>query len=183
MDMSNAAAVVERVGRWTANRLLGTRRWTDAAAAELAAGSRGLRVLEIGSGRQDLGADAYSLKQLFPQAGEFVQSDVNPAFGHRVVDITEMALDQEFDLILCMNVLEHVFDVQRAVDNLRKALRPGGKLLIAVPFVYPYHDEPIDFWRITEHSLRALCRDYSAVEVRHKGPRRFPKGLLAVATR
>jgi SAM-dependent methyltransferase len=181
--MSTAAAVVERAGRWAANRLLGTRRWTDAAAADLARSSRGLRVLEIGSGRQDLGADAYSLKSLFADAGEFVQSDVNPAFGHRVIDLTDMSLDQEFDVILCMNVLEHIFDVGSATENLRKALRPGGKVLIAVPFIYPYHDEPIDFWRMTEHSLRELLRDFSTVEIRHKGPRRFPKGLLAVATR
>jgi SAM-dependent methyltransferase len=181
--MGKAAAAVERVGRWTANRLLGTRRWTDARAAELARDSTGLRVLEIGSGRQDLGTDAYSLKAVFPDVGEFVQSDVNPSFGHRVIDVTDMSLDQEFDLILCMNVLEHVFDVQTAVQNLRKALRPGGRLVIAVPFIYPYHDEPIDFWRITEHSLRELCRDFTSVEVRHKGPRRFPKGLLAVGTR
>jgi SAM-dependent methyltransferase len=181
--MSRVSAVAERVARKTANILFATRRWTDAAAADLARSSRGLRVLEIGSGRQDLGTDAYSLKSLFPEAGEFVQSDVNPAFGHRIVDITDMSMDQEFDVILCMNVLEHVFDVQKAVDNLRKALRPGGKLMIAVPFLYPYHDEPVDFWRLTEHSLRELCRDFSSVEIRHKGMRRFPRGLLAIATR
>jgi SAM-dependent methyltransferase len=82
-----------------------------------------------------------------------------------------------------MYVLEHVFDVQAATDNIRRALRPGGRALIAVPHLYPYHDEPIDFWRFTEHSLRRLCRDYSSVEVRRKGARRFPKALFAVATR
>jgi SAM-dependent methyltransferase len=181
--MSKGSVRAEQVARWLANRLLGTRGWTDALAAEVARSSRGLDVLEIGSGRQDLGADAYSLRSAFPEAGNFVQSDVNPAFGHRVIDVTDMSLDQEFDVILCMNVLEHVFDVQAAVDNLRKALRPGGRLVIAVPFVYPYHDEPIDFWRLTEHSLRELCRGFSSVDVRHKGMRRFPKGLFAIATR
>jgi SAM-dependent methyltransferase len=181
--MSKASTLVDRAGRLVARQLLGTRAWTDAAARDLARASVGARVLEIGSGRGDLGEDAYSLKGAFPEAGEFVQTDVNPAFGHMVLDITNMSLDQEFDVILCMNVLEHVYEVRLAVDNLRKALRPGGKVLIATPFLYPYHDEPIDFWRFTEHSLRELCRDFSAVEVRHKGPRRFPKGLLAIATR
>lgn len=181
--MSTATDLVNRVARQGAHLLLATRTWSDKLAVEVVGPPADLRILEIGSGRQDLGADAYSLRAAFAGAGEFVQSDVNPSFGHRVVDVTDMSIDQEFDVILCMYVLEHVFDVRAAVDNMRKALRPGGRVLIAVPHVYPYHDEPIDFWRFTEHSLRELCRDFSAVDIRRKGMRRFPKALLAIATR
>jgi SAM-dependent methyltransferase len=181
--MSKATAIANEAARRGAHLLLATRKWSDRTVREALGDASSQRILEIGSGRQDLGADAYSLKPLFPEAAEFVQSDVNPAFGHRVVDVTDMSIDQEFDAILCLYVLEHVFDVRAAVDNMRKALRPGGKVFIAVPHVYPYHDEPIDFWRFTEYSLRELCRDFSAVEIRHKGIRRFPKGLLVVATR
>jgi SAM-dependent methyltransferase len=181
--MSKATAIANEVARRGAHLLLGTRKWSDRVARDALGDVSSRRILEIGSGRQDLGADAYSLKPLFPDAGEFVQSDVNPAFGHRVVDVTDMSIDQEFDAILCMYVLEHVFDVRAAVDNMRKALRPGGTVLIAVPHIYPYHDEPIDFWRFTEYSLRELCRDFSAVDVRRKGMRRFPKALLVIATR
>lgn len=181
--MSRGAGLVDRAARSVAHVLLGTRGWSDSAALELARARPGLTVLEIGSGRQDLGRNAYSLRDAFPPDAVFVQSDVNPAFGHRVVDVTDMAIEAEFDLVLCMYVLEHVFGVQAAVDNMRRALKPGGKLLIAVPHIYPYHDEPIDFWRFTEHSLRQLCRGFSSVEIRHKGMRRFPKALLVSATR
>jgi 2-polyprenyl-3-methyl-5-hydroxy-6-metoxy-1,4-benzoquinol methylase len=180
--LSQASAWVDRVGRFAAHRLISTRAWSDAVVAEIARDSRGLKVLEIGSGRQDLGEDAYSLKRLFPDA-DFVQSDVNPAFGHRVVDVTDMQVEEEFDLILCMYVLEHVYDVAAAVEGLRRALRPGGRAVMAVPHIFPYHDEPIDFWRFTEYSLRKLCDSFSAVELRRKGVRRFPKGLLAIATK
>jgi SAM-dependent methyltransferase len=181
--MTDLSAVFDRVARAVAHGLLGTRPWSDGVAAELAGSSAGAKVLEIGSGRQDLGLEAYSLRSRFGSAAEFVQSDVNPAFGHRVVDVTDMQIEEEFDLVLCMYVLEHVFDVQAAVDNMRRALRPGGRLVIAVPHIYPYHDEPIDFWRFTEHSLRQLCRNFTSVDVRRKGVRRFPKGLLVTATR
>ncbi|MCU1669257.1 MAG: Methyltransferase type 11 [Blastococcus sp.] len=182
--MSNdTARLQDRVGRFVAHQLLSTRHWTDKFAADIAATSRGMKVLEIGSGRQDLGVDAYSVKKYFADAGEFVQSDVNPDFGYRVVDITDMSIDETFDLIICMNVLEHVFDVHTAVENLRRGLRPGGRLLVAVPFLYPYHDEPSDFWRFTEHSLRELLRGFTTVDLRWRGMRRFPKGLLAIATR
>lgn len=181
--MSKVQTLADKAARGAAHVLLGTRRWTDRQIADVAASSTGLKVLEIGSGRQDMGHNAYSLVHAFPNAGEFVQSDFNAAFGHRVIDVTDMDVDQEFDLILCMYVLEHVFDVHAAVENMRKALKPGGRVVIAVPHVYPYHDEPIDFWRFTEYSLRRLCRDYSSVEIRRRGIRRFPKGLMVIATR
>ena len=180
--MSSAKALADRLARTVGSRAIGTRAWSDAAVSRIAATSKGLKVLEIGSGRQDLGENAYSLARLFTEA-DFVQSDVNPAFGHRVVDVTDMSIEEEFDVILCMYVLEHVFDVPTAVESMRRALRPGGRLVIAVPHIYPYHDEPIDFWRFTEHSLRVLFRDFSSVEIRHKGIRRFPKALFVVATR
>ena len=180
--MSSAKALADRVARTVGSRAIGTRAWSDAAVERIAATSKGLKVLEIGSGRQDLGENAYSLARLFTEA-DFVQSDVNPAFGHRVVDVTDMSIEEEFDVILCMYVLEHVFDVRAAVDNMRAAVRPGGKVLMAVPHLYPYHDEPLDFWRFTEYSMRELCRDFSTVEVRTRGMRRFPQALLAIATR
>jgi len=179
MDVRSLAAAVLRRG---AGRLLGTRRWTDARVAEIATDFGGT-VLEIGSGRQDLGAEAYSVRRFFEPTVEFVQSDVNPAFGHRVVDVTAMDLDAEFDLVICLYVLEHVYDVPAAVANLHRALRPGGRLLVAVPHVYPYHDEPGDFWRFTEHAIRRLFEEFTDVEIHHRGVRRLPKGLYVIATR
>ncbi len=176
-------SLVDRVGRRVAHLLFETRDWADAAAIEVAGRTPGGRILEIGSGRQDLGEDAFSLRPKLADTHEFVQSDVNPAFGHRVLDVTDMSVDAEFDLVLCMYVLEHVFDVRAAVDNMRAAVRPGGTVLMAVPHLYPYHDEPLDFWRFTEYSMRELCRDFSAVELRTRGIRRFPQALLAIATR
>ena len=49
----------------------------------------------------------------------------------------------EFDIILCMNVLEHVFDFKKAIDNIYKALKPGGTALIFVPGFYPYMMSPV----------------------------------------
>ena len=177
-----ARSVVPTVLRKAAGQLLGTRRWTDTQVAKIAHGFRG-SVLEIGNGRQDLGEEAYSLRHLFDQAVEFVRSDVNPTFGHEVVDVTSMEFEDRFDLIICLYVLEHVYDVHSAAARLHRALRPGGRLVLAVPHVYPYHDEPIDFWRFTEHSLRRLLERFDQVTVQAKGMRRFPKGLYVIATK
>jgi len=176
-------AISGRLQRGAAHIVFGSRSWSDRLVRDLADGCTDARVLEIGSGRQDLGHDSYSVRTLFGPTNSFVQSDVNPAFGHDVVDVTTMGFDAEFDVVVCMYVLEHVFDVPAAAANIHRALVPGGRAVIAVPHVYPYHDEPIDFWRFTEHSLRRLLSGYADVRISHAGPRRLPKALLAIATK
>lgn len=42
--------------------------------------------------------------------------------------------DNSFDLLVSLDVLEHVFDYQAALDNLYRVLKPGGVALITVPF-------------------------------------------------
>ena len=135
---------------------------------------RGQAILEIGSGRAVRGKHRYSARHLFDASNTFVQSDIVSAYGHRVVDVTELATSQEYDVILCLNVLEHVYQFQRALENLHRALRPGGQLFLGVPAYYPLHDEPADYWRFTEHSLRRLLEPYATVEILHSGFRRYP---------
>ena len=61
------------------------------------------------------------------------------------------------------------------------ALTPGGMLVVAVPHLYPYHDEPTDYWRFTEHALRQMLEAFGSTEIRVRGLRRMPVALLAFA--
>ncbi|AEG61042.1 class I SAM-dependent methyltransferase [Desulforamulus ruminis] len=52
--------------------------------------------------------------------------------------------DQSFDLVLCLDVLEHLENDQKALEELKRVLRPGGLLLITVPsfsWLWGRHDE------------------------------------------
>jgi SAM-dependent methyltransferase len=141
------------------------------------------RILELGSGRQDLGKDAYSMKDVFDASNEFIQSDVVPEYGYAVIDATKMTFDSEFDVILCLNVLEHVYYFQAAIERIHRALKPGGKAVVVVPVFYPYHDEPGDFWRFTEHALRRMFASYSEFDLKGRGLRQMPFAYFAVATK
>ena len=158
-------------------------KWRTKIIGELAPVLAGGRVLEIGSGRQDLGTNAYSMKDTFPATCDFVQSDVNPDFGHLIVDITAMEYEEEFDTILCLSVLEHVGNFWEAIPRLHHTLRPGGRLIISVPCNFPYHDEPKDYYRFTAHGVRLLLSDFQEVDVRHRGLRRLPFTVVAIATK
>jgi SAM-dependent methyltransferase len=174
---------VKALQRAIAHLFFGSRRWGDRMVARFASDLRNQTILELGSGRQDLGEDAYSVRRFFHPSNEFIQSDVVPEYGHRLIDVTEMDLEAEFDVILCLNVLEHVFDYSKAVDNMHRALKEDGRLVIFVPMLYPLHDEPFDYWRFTEHSLRRLLSSFESCELKHRGLRQLPLAYLAVATR
>jgi SAM-dependent methyltransferase len=66
--------------------------------------------------------------------------------------------DGVFDSVLCNAVLEHVQDVERAIRELARVVRKGGHLVVAVPFLQPYHAAPGDFRRYTADGLAQLGR-------------------------
>jgi SAM-dependent methyltransferase len=161
--------------------IFGSRKWIERQLTELAADLDDARILEIGSGRQDMGEDAYSFRHLFGGRHEFVQSDIDPSHGHAVVDVTTMSFENEWDLILCVSVVEHVPDFRAAAARIHRALRPGGRAVVVAPMCFPYHDEPHDYWRFTVHGVRHMLADFEGVDVRSRGPRRLPFTTLAIA--
>ena len=167
--------------RHAGHLVFGNRKWVERQLRDVAKLVGEGRILEIGSGKHDYGADAYSMKRLFDPGCDFVQSDYNPDFGHLVVDVTTMDFDGDFDAILCVSVLEHVEQFWEAIPRMRAALRPDGLLVLSVPMVFPYHDEPADFWRFTSHGVRSALSAFSEVDLRYRGPRRLPFTLFAIA--
>lgn len=65
---------------------------------------------------------------------EYVSADLDSPLAMANVDITDLPFDDEsFDLILCSHVLEHIPDDRRAMSELFRVLRPGGKALLMCP--------------------------------------------------
>jgi SAM-dependent methyltransferase len=125
---------------------------------------RGLRVLDVGCGDRPYEA-------LLAGAAEIVAFDVpgNPhADLHGSIDAIPVE-NASFDVVLCLQVLEHVADPPAAVRELRRAVRPGGRVLLSTHGVYPFHPNPDDLWRWTHDGLDRLFRangDWSSVTVR-----------------
>jgi SAM-dependent methyltransferase len=63
-----------------------------------------------------------------------------------VCDITAIPEpDATFDAIVCSEVLEHVPDPTKAVDEFARLLKPGGKLILTAPFASLVHFAPYHF--------------------------------------
>jgi SAM-dependent methyltransferase len=79
--------------------------------------------------------------------------------------------DRSVDLALCTEVLEHVLDPAELLNEVRRCLRPGGRLLMTVPFAARWHFVPFDYWRFTPSGISHLLRnaDFSDVRIYSRG--------------
>jgi|SRR5882672_1031673 len=68
--------------------------------------------------------------------------------------------DASVDTILATSVLEHLRKPDLFWSEAARALRPGGKVILTVPFFYWLHEEPHDYHRFTKYQFQAACRDH-----------------------
>ncbi len=64
--------------------------------------------------------------------------------------------DASFDTVLNVQVLEHTPEPQQLVNEMARVLRPGGLLIVNVPFSFRLHEEPHDYFRYSPHGLRYM---------------------------
>lgn len=93
-----------------------------------------------------------------PLVDSVVAVDAGPIEGITVLGYAHQLpfADSSFDTILLTSVLEHVPDAETATMHLARVLKPGGHLIMTVPFMYPTHEPPYDFFRFTHYGLREL---------------------------
>lgn len=119
-------------------------------------------VIEIGGER------AYKHERFFPRATKFRTTNVARE-ADEYLDATAMSLpDRSVDAFVCISVLEHVFDINAAVREITRTLKPGGKLLLVVPFGFPHHDE-VDYWRLSADAYPRLLEGFRIDAFVHLG--------------
>lgn len=67
--------------------------------------------------------------------------------------------DDHVDTVLLADVIEHVPRTEALLRESARILRPGGTVLISVPFLYLIHEPPHDYFRPTEFALRWLAEE------------------------
>ena len=166
---SPSVAHADPIGYETLLRMATVARYNDWIYEELSPHA-GNRVLEVGCG---IG----NMTEYFVDRELLVGIDLLPAsveltrqrharnvhvIAH-LGDITDPDLvaalrGYRFDTVLCLNVLEHIEDDERALRHMRDLLIPGGKLLLFVPaggYMFGTLDQALGHYRRYEKDMLA----------------------------
>ncbi len=138
-------------------------------------------VFEFGSfvvpGQEHIG----DLRPLFP-GRKYTGCDMREGAGvDRVEDISRLTLaDDSVPTIVCVETLEHVFEVRKAVDEMMRVLAPGGIIMVSTPFNFYLLNYPGDYWRLTPSCLQGLVAPLGATAVGWQGVDSFPHTVFAI---
>lgn len=107
---------------------------------------------------------------LFPNC-KIKTFDADPRWNPDIVgDITKSDFrDESWDVIVCVQVLEHVPNLWDVPGEMARILRQGGYAIVDSPWMYPYHAEPPsfgDYWRLSKDGIRKLFEElFEIVEI------------------
>jgi SAM-dependent methyltransferase len=166
------ARLRQRLPRFLARRVFHFEAAIEDALARFAGElAQGALVLDAGAGE-----GAYA--RFFPKQ-RYVGVDLgigDPQWDYRRLDAVGDLLRLPFrsgTFDACLNVvtLEHVPEPARAVEEMARALKPGGRLLLVAPQDWEVHQAPHDYFRFTRYGLRHLLEQagFLSVQVRPVG--------------
>jgi SAM-dependent methyltransferase len=125
----------------------------------------------------DLGGTKESsyLKKHLNDVTKIVSVNMDGVLGCDVahdLEVTPLPFDSNsYDCVVANNTLEHIFNVKELLQDINRILKPSGVLVFTVPFMFPYHSSPQDYWRFTPDSLSKLLEvsHFKNVEIKHLG--------------
>src|SRR3989344_169049 len=89
-----------------------------------------------------------------------------------IADASSIPLpDETFDLAIIAELLEHVPDPVAVLREAHRLIKPGGKILVTIPFMVGIHGDPQDFARYTPTFLEKASREagFNGVEIETHG--------------
>jgi SAM-dependent methyltransferase len=110
----------------------------------------------------DFGCGAKPYQSLFSNVNSYIGIDIeNEGHDHtnEQIDVyfdgENIPFDNEtFDSVLTTETLEHVPNVDNCLKEIGRVLKPNGKILLTVPFVWQEHEMPFDFRRFSTNGIK-----------------------------
>ena len=123
-------------------------------------------VLDIGKGMRDKFVSIKSKKITTVDVNDFGDY---PDIIYDICSDPDQTLVEKFDKIICLAVLEHVYDPFQAVKNIKLMLKENGVLYGYVPYLFYYHAPNSlkfqDYFRFSKDALSYLFKDFKSLEI------------------
>ncbi len=119
--------------------------------------------------------DKYFKNYVENLGGAYTTFDLDAEHKPDIVgDVTQISsyLEQQEikpDVIIALEVLEHVPEFRDAIEACRDALKVNGTLVFSTPWIIPIHDRPHDYYRFTPEVLAIHLREFREFEIRARG--------------
>jgi SAM-dependent methyltransferase len=98
-----------------------------------------------------------------PVGARVKRIDIDPAAQPDIVADAHnlhMIPDSSADCVVSVCVLEHCERPHAVIAEFFRILKPGGRLFVGIPFMFPYHADPFDHWRVSYTGVDHLCRQF-----------------------
>ena len=151
--------------RWTRSRLLET---TISEITKIARPN----VLSIGG----FGPIDKQVKAIVQNlGGKYLTLDIEASHSPEIIgnveNIEALLTSSNFvpDVIIALEVLEHVPNTSRAITGIYNVLSPKGIFILSTPWIIPIHDRPFDFYRFTPAALQEHLSKFDSCRILARG--------------
>lgn len=120
--------------------------------------------MDIGNGAG--GTDAYL--PAMNRSGGYVFNSLDLKTGERIDFETDRLpiQDEQYDTVLFLNVMEHIFNYQHIADEVMRITKSTGQLIGYVPFLMWYHPDHSDYFRYTHEALIKIFTAAGATSIK-----------------
>jgi SAM-dependent methyltransferase len=114
------------------------------------------KLLDVGCGRKPYRNTYFSTATTYTGV-DYLTDRSDPDIVASAVDLP--LSDQSFDTVVSTELLEHVSNPLRALQEMYRVLKPGGYLVLTTPMYWPRHEIPHDFFRYPYDGLLHLIKE------------------------
>jgi len=123
----------------------------------------------------DVGCGAKQYENMFKKTSDYVGIEIETELQKKrniadyFYDGKKIPFDNEsFDSILTFQVFEHIFEPKEFLSEIARVLKPGGHILITVPFIWDEHEKPYDFGRYSSFGIKYLFETNNFQVIKYK---------------
>lgn len=116
----------------------------------------------------DVGAGTGYGKTFLPENANYFPTDIGGARDYHDNSLTRKGVPlvkqcsvydidypaNRFDSCLALNLFEHLKEPTKAISEIKRVVKNNGAIALLVPFNFPVHGYPDDYWRWTVEGLR-----------------------------